>query len=151
MSKLTRQQLMIRLAEVRGLLAEFGVHDASDYSEALVAEALGGKRVSSGVNQGFDVTAPTYGRVEVKCRQLPSDGQREDRVDLRDTKANGFDYLAIVIFYPDFSVKGAVLVPYNRVWPIVDLRPYRRISYGEACHLDAAVDISELVSAASQR
>ena len=61
------------------------------------------------------------------------------------------DYLAIVIFYPDYSVKGAVLVPYSRVWPIVDSRKYRRISYGEACQLDEAVDISELVSAAAQQ
>lgn len=151
MKKQTRQQLMIRLAEVQSLLAEYSIHGAPGYAEVLVAEALGGHRESNGVNQGFDVMAPIYGRIEVKCRQLPLDGRREDRVDLRDTKAKGFDYLAIVIFYPDYSVKGAVLAPYSRVWPLVDSRRYRRVSYGEACQLDEAVDISELVSAAAQR
>jgi hypothetical protein len=70
-------------------------------------------------------------------------------VDLRDTKADGFDHLAIVIFYPDYSIKGAILVPYSQVWPIVDGRAYRRVSYGEACQLDDAIDITEGVSAAA--
>lgn len=151
MKKPTRQQLMTRLGQARRLLDEYRIRGAPDYAEVLVAEAVGGQRVPCGVNQGFDVIAPRYGRIEVKCRQLPTDGRREDRVDLRGTKADGFDYLAIVIFFPDYTIKGAVLVPYDRVWPIVDGRTYRRISYGEACLLDEAVDISELVSAAAQR
>jgi hypothetical protein len=142
---------MRQLAEMRGCLAEFGIRDTPDYAEVLVAEALEGDRVPNSVNQGYDVTSPKYGRVEVKCRVLPTDGRREERVDVRDTKADGFDYLAIVVFYPDYSVSGAVLVPYGEVWPIIDSRKYRRVSYGEACHMEGIVDITEFVSAASQR
>jgi hypothetical protein len=80
---------------------------------------------------------------------LPTDGRIEERVDLIDSKVNGFDYLAIVVFFPDFSVKGSILVPYCKVWPIIDSRPYRRISYGEACQLEDVVDITELVSSAA--
>jgi hypothetical protein len=72
-------------------------------------------------------------------------------VDLRDTKADGFDHLAVVVFFPDYSVKGAVLVPYEQVWPIIESRTYRRIGYSEARHLDGAVDITEPVSAAASR
>ena len=151
MSSATRQELMSQLAVLRRQLAEYRIRGVSDYAEVLVAEALNAERVESGVNQGFDLRAPRFGRVEVKCRRLPADGRREDRVDLRDTKGDGFDYLAVVIFYPDYDVKGAVLVPYSEVWPIVDSRKYRRIAYGEACQLDGAVDISELVSAAAQK
>lgn len=67
----TRKELMARLAMVRHLLKEHGIRDASDFAEILVAEAVGGEREGSGVNQGFDVQAPAYGRIEVKCRQLP--------------------------------------------------------------------------------
>jgi hypothetical protein len=151
MISLSRQELMLELAKLRCQLAKHGIRDSSDYAEVIVSEALNGERIPSGVNQGYDVTTLKYGRVEVKCRMLPQDGRIEERVDLRDTKANGFDHLAIVVFFPDYSVKGAVLIPYNQVWPIVESRPYHRISYGEACQLDEAIDITELVSAVAQR
>jgi hypothetical protein len=48
-------------------------------------------------------------------------------------------------------VKGAVLAPYEQVWPVIESRTYRRIRYSEACHLDQAVDITEPVSAAASR
>jgi hypothetical protein len=46
---------MVRLARVRSLLGRFGIRGTSDFAEVLVAEALGGERVPSGVNQGFDL------------------------------------------------------------------------------------------------
>jgi len=138
----TRQELMKQLAETRYCLSEYGIRDTPDYAEVLVAEALEGERIQSGVNQGYDVLSPRYGRVEVKCRKLPTDGRQEERVDIRNTKADGFDYLAIVVFFPDYSAKGAILVPYSEVWPIIDSRKYRRISYGEACQLESVVDIT---------
>ena len=142
---------MKQLAETRDYLAESGIRDTADYAEVLVAEALGAERTQSGVNQGYDVLSPQYGRVEVKHRVLPTDGRQEERVDIRNTKADGFDYLAIVVFFTDYSVKGAVLVPYSQVWPIINARKYRRISFSEARQLESVVDIIELVSAASQR
>lgn len=142
---------MTQLAVVRSRLAEYRIRGASDYAEVLVAEAIGGERMQSGVNQGFDVTSDEYGRVEVKCRRLPPDGRREERVDLRDTKTDGFDFLAIVVFFPDFNVKGAVLVPYEQVWPIVESRKYRRISYPEACACPRAIDITRQVVEAASR
>lgn len=151
MANPTRQQLMTQLAVVRSRLAKFRIRGTSDYAEVLVAEAIGGERMQSGINQGFDVTSSDYGRVEVKCRRLPTDGRREERVDLRDTKTDGFDFLALVVFFPDFNVKGAVLVPYDEVWPLVESRKYRRVSYPEACDLSGAIDITLMVVEAASR
>jgi len=150
-SSLTRQQLMMQLASLRELLRQHRIRDAADYAEVLVAEALGGERETSGVTRGFDVFSPEYRRVEVKCRQLPSDGRVEERVEVGASKEEGFDHLAIVIFYPDFQVKGAVLVPYRSVWRHVGSSEYNRISYGLACQLPGAIDITAEVVAASSR
>jgi len=120
-------------------------------TETLVAEALDGQRVSSGVNQGFDVDAAGFGRIEVKHRQLPPDGRVEQRVELAAAKVNGFDYLAVVIFDVEMGVHGAILVPYASVWPIVESRPWRRISFSEAVALPGAINVTVQMQAASQR
>jgi hypothetical protein len=140
---------MTQLTIVRGRLAGHGITRDSDFAELLVAEALRGERASA-VNRGFDVFADQYGRVEVKCRRLPSGGRREERVELKDTKEDGFDYLAVVVFYPDYNIKGAVLLPYRAVWDIISARRYRRISYSEACCSRGAIDITDVVVKAAQ-
>lgn len=132
-------------------MVEHGIRSVSDYAEQIVADALAGTRDSNGVNKGFDVIAPHYGRIEVKFRQLPQDGRLEERCALSDAKEDGFDYLAIVIFHPDFRVKGAVLVPYREAWRFVEASKYNRISYVQASGCAGAIDITTEVAAASQR
>lgn len=142
---------MRQLAAVRERLREFGIRDASDYAEVLVAEALNGTRLASRVNKGHDVLADVFGRVEVKCRQLPPDGRVEERVEVGAGKESGFEFLAVVVFQPDFNVKGAVIVPYASVWEFVSSHQYNRISYLQACQLPGSVNITaELQSAAEQ-
>jgi hypothetical protein len=142
---LTRQELMLRL------MGEHRIRSVSDYAEQIVADALSGVREANGINKGYDVIAPHYGRVEVKFRQLPNDGRIEERCALSDAKVNGFDYLAVVIFKPDFDVKGAVLVPYHEAWKLVVASDYNRISYSQACGCDGAIDITAEVAAAARR
>lgn len=146
---ITRRELMRELASIRDRLREFGIRDAADYAEVLVAEALAGQRLTSRVNKGHDVTAEHYGRVEVKCRQLPPDGRIEERVEVGASKKGGFEFLAVVIFHPDFSVKGSVVVPYSGVWDLVARQDYNRICYSQACQLPGAVDITARVRAVS--
>lgn len=146
-----RQSLMAQLAVLREKLRHYGIRDASDYAEVLVAEAVCGMRQASRVIKGFDVECPRYGRIEVKCRQLPLDGRMEERVEVSPAKEKGFDYLAIVIFHPDFRVKGAVLVPYSKVWDLVRVQEYNRISFSQATKLKGAIDITGLVSALAER
>jgi hypothetical protein len=147
----SRRELLLQLAALRERLREFGIRDAPDYAEVLVTEALAGQRIPSRVNKGHDVLADPYGRVEVKCRQLPPDGRIEERVEIGAGKEDGFEYLAIVIFRPDFSVKGAVIVPYAEVWDFVAAQEYNRISYPQACQLHGAVDITVVVQRATER
>lgn len=147
----TGHELMAELARLRAHLGVYNIRDAADYAEVLVAEALGGQREKSGVNKGYDVTAPRYGRIEVKCRQLPSDGRVEERVEVGATKKDGFEHLAIVIFYRDFRVKGAVVIPYSAVWELVSAQNYNRVSYSQARQLPGTIDITTQVSAAAER
>lgn len=142
---------MRQLAALRECLREYGIRDASDYAEVLVAEALDGQRLNSRVIKGHDVVTEMYKRVEVKCRQLPPDGRVEERVEVSRSKEEGFEFLAVVIFHPDFSIKGAVVVPYSAVWDFVSQQDYNRISYSQACRLDGAVDITSVVQKAAKR
>ena len=141
MTQLTRQELM------HCLVVEHEIRSVADFAEQIVAEALDGQRRSNGVLQGYDLLAPAYGRVEVKFRQLPNDGRFEERVALSDAKEGEFDYLAIVIFQADFSIKGAVLLPFHEAWSFVESSPYNRISYAQACLCQGAIDITEQVTA----
>jgi hypothetical protein len=143
--KFTRQDLM------RELVVGHNIRSVADYSEQIVAEALNGERILKGARKGHDVVAPQYGRIEVKFRQLPADGRLEERVALSDAKQNGFDYLAVVVFQPDFTVKGAVLVPYAAAWECVTQSAYSRISYSYACGCEGAIDITEKVATAARR
>src|SRR5690349_25100263 len=147
----SRRELMRQLAALRERLRQFRIRDASDYAEVLVAEALEGKRLASHITKGHDILAELYGRIEVKCRQLPADGRIEERVEVGAGKEGGFEFLAIVIFYPDFTVKGAVVVPYDAVWEFVARQSYNRISYPQACGLPRAVDITAAVQVAAER
>jgi hypothetical protein len=147
----SRQDLIRNYSSLSNQLRAHGIRRISDYAEVLIAEALDGERVSSGVNKGFDVIAPGFGKIEVKYRQLPPDGRMEQRVELGRAKCDGFDYLAIVIFDCDMHVHGAVLVPYNSVWEIVESRTWRRINYDQASAISGAINITVQVIAASQR
>jgi hypothetical protein len=147
----SRCRLMQRLGVARAALREYGIRDAPDYAEVLIAEAVRGKRVASRVNQGHDVVSGRYGRVEVKCRQLPPDGRIEERIAISASKKSGFDHLAIVIFHADFGVKGAVLLPYKVVWRLATRQRYNRIGYSQAARLDGAIDVTERVRRAAMK
>jgi hypothetical protein len=95
------------------------------------------------------VIAPAYGRVEVKCRQLPPGGRIEERVEVSAAKLRGFDHLAVVIFELDFNIKGATVVPYEAVWDLVVQQRYNRVTYFKASKLPGAVDVSNAVRAAA--
>ncbi len=101
------------------------------------------------MNQGHDVVCGRYGRVEVKCRQLPPDGRTEERVAISPSKKSGFDFLAVVVFHTDFTVKGAVIVPYSGIWKVAAHQEYNRVSYSQALRLAGAIDVTALVRKAA--
>jgi hypothetical protein len=148
--KPSRRELMHRLAVVRADLREYRIRDAPDYAEVLIAEALGGIRVASQVNPGYDVVCERFGRIEVNSRQLPPDGRTEERVAVSESKESGFDFLAIVVFHPDFDIRGAVVAPYDSVWELIASQRYNRISYSQACGLRGAIDVTDRVREAAR-
>jgi hypothetical protein len=81
----------------------------------------------------------------VKCRQLPADGRLEERVSVGASKKSGFDFLAVVIFNADFTLRGAVLVPYSAVWRLTRRQRYNRISYPQAVLAPGSIDITRKV------
>jgi hypothetical protein len=147
----SRRELLLKLSRIQEKLARFDIRNAADYAEVLISEAVQGTRHPSGVNKGFDVTSPLYGRIEVKCRQLPRDGRPEERVEVSKAKHQGFDYLAIVIFHLDFSVKGALVTPYEGIWRITSRHKYNRLSYSQAVSIAGSVDLTSAVIRASLR
>lgn len=108
--------LLNELASVRKKLSDHGIRDESGYAEMLVAEALGGKRHSSGVEKGSDLLAPEYGRVEVRSRTLPLDGRNEARLNLPEKKRGEFDWFAGVVFSSDLSINTAFLLCHEDAW-----------------------------------
>ena len=131
-------------------LQNFDIRSIGDYAEALVAEALAGKRVSRNT-KGHDVLAPLYGRIEIKCRVLPRNGRSEQRATLGSTKMDGFDYLALVTFDRDLSIKTAVIVPHAATWEFVQTTYRHRIKPDEALKLSGAKDITDAVRMASEK
>jgi hypothetical protein len=82
---------------------------AGDYAEYLVCKALGGT-LAPNSERSFDVTAPTWGRIQVKCRVTDGSGANP-RSQLSPFRSFAFDFAAIVLLNPDYSVRRAVLAP----------------------------------------
>jgi hypothetical protein len=142
---MSRRELLLLLTE------KHRIRSVSDYAEQVVADALGGQRETNSVNRGYDFKCQRYGRVEVKFRQLPRDGRIEERCAVSDAKECGFDHLAIVILHANLTVKGAVLVPYEEAWRLIQSSNYNRVSLGQASRCPGAIDISLKVAAAARR
>ncbi len=86
---------------------------AGDYAEYLVALTLGGELAPNSV-KSWDLRAPKGTRVQVKCRvvgESPKIGERQ----LSPFRSFDFDYLVIVLFAPDYSVRRAVQIPVDTV------------------------------------
>jgi len=113
-----------------------GISSVFDYAEFLFEQALLGKRERRGTKR-FDILAPMYGRIQVKCRRLPSDGRVEQRLLCHNLNADTFACLGAVIFRPDLSVKCALLIARTAVWSFVESHPdkQKKIAYQQTAAL----------------
>ena len=128
---------------IREALESHGIRDTGGYAELLVAKALGATRNISGVQKGFDITCQDRGKVEVRSRTLPRNGRNEDRIEIPEQKANGFDWLAGVLFGPDMTVIGGFLLPHDDAIELANRQRYKRISFRMAASHSSAVDITQ--------
>ncbi len=140
------RRLVANLVAAYQQLEPYGIDSVSDYAEYLLEQALLGKRERRGT-KGFDVLAPMYGRIQVKCRRLPSDGRLEQRLLCRNLDAEAFDYVGAIIFRPDLSVKCALLISRMAVWSFVENHPdtHKKIAHQQIAALNGAVDITERI------
>jgi hypothetical protein len=131
-NQMSLRECLVQFVTAREMLKPFGVRDTGDYAEILVAKALDGTRNISGVERGYDVVTPGYGRVEVRSRTLPGDGRNETRIRVPDEKWGQFSWLAGVIFEPALAVYAAYLLPHDAAKALATCGRYPRFSLGDA-------------------
>jgi hypothetical protein len=140
----TLQHLLGQYLTVMRGLHDHGLVSVSNFAEILFALALRGTPTPHGTS-GYDIVAPRYGRVQVKCRKLPSDGRTEERLLLGNLRDGCCDYLGAVIFGTDLAPKKATLVRFNLVWELMERHPdpQRKVRFGMLAVLPGAVDLTE--------
>ncbi len=130
------------------LWSRYGFKDQGPYAELLVAKALGARVLTNGVNQGFDLEHPRYGRIEVRSRRYPLDGRREDRTQVPSSKHGLFDHFVHIVLDQDFSVAGAYLAPHDAMEALVKRSKQRYVRFADGAALPQAVNITAEVRAA---
>ena len=86
----------------------------ADYTEHLVADALGLTRTDSSAS-GHDAVDADRKRYQIKGRRLTPQNPSTQLSAIRDLPARPFDYLAAVIYHPDFTIDYAALIPFEVV------------------------------------
>jgi hypothetical protein len=88
----------------------------ADYAETLFARAFGWTLEASSA-RAFDATDPAGLRYQIKGRRLTTANPLRQVSAIRRLPERGFDHLAAVLFYPDFSVMRAVILPHEHIEP----------------------------------
>ena len=86
----------------------------ADYAEFLVCEALSLKREPAST-KGYDAKDRRGRRYEIKGRRPTLENRSRQLSAIRDLDGAHFDFLAIVLFAPDFSVTHAFVVSAQHV------------------------------------
>ena len=89
-----------------------GNSPVGDYGEHLFQQAFRWK-LEPNNSSGFDARCSTGLRYQIKARRLSHPSASRQLSALRRLDERNFDFLAAVIFRPDFTVLKAVLVPYD--------------------------------------
>ena len=115
----SNQQILGLYAELIEVLRTRGVVRSSnnplaDFTEGIVAKALGLK-VCGNSNSGYDATSPDGIRYQIKGRRITLHNPSTQLSAMRRLDERPFDFMAAVLFNPDFSVKYAALVPIETV------------------------------------
>jgi hypothetical protein len=101
-----------------------------DYAEYLVARALGAKLATNKSNARFDLLGldgkTTY---QVKSRRLTVTNPSRELGTVGELESGCFDYLAGVLFNPDFTVYRACLIPFDVVTRLAVRRPKKTIVF----------------------
>ncbi len=108
---------LLRLsAAIVGELARRDVVRTNDapigqYAEWLAEQILGGSRVTNS-NPAIDIVGTNeFGNVQVKARILRGGGMKDRQLSpFRSTTGPGYDFVLVLLFCSDFTVKRAVIL-----------------------------------------
>ncbi len=133
-----------RTSLIYDILRKHGRITEDDLAEMLVAEALGGKQVG-GNKQGYDVTHPRFGRIEVRSRRLGTDGAWP-RVSLPRGKVDSFDHCVAVRFGADYAFHDAVMLDRASAKVLYEMKAQRgtglaHIAWEEWCRAPGALSL----------
>lgn len=97
----------------RGLVRTMN-NPVSDYSEWLVSSRLG-LQLRGNSRSGYDAERPDGAKYQIKGRRVRGATKIVQLSALRNLRQRPFDYLIAVVFEPGFTVRHAMLIPYDVV------------------------------------
>jgi len=113
------RELLRTYAEIMGELRSRGVlrssnNPVADYTELLVARSLGLELVGQST-AGHDAVDSAGIRYQIKGRRITKHNGSTQLSAIRNLADKPFDFMAAVVFNPDFSVEYAALIPLSVV------------------------------------
>lgn len=118
-TEMSEVELLRAYASIMAELRRRGVlrssnNPVADWSEWLVARGLK-LELRVGSAAGYDAVDGDGNRYQIKGRRLTPENKSTQLSAIRNLPDRPFDYLAAVIYNPDFSVAYAALVPHEVV------------------------------------
>ncbi|MHC4044808.1 hypothetical protein [Bradyrhizobium sp. 23AC] len=119
LQEMTPPELLALHAAVSGELRRRGVTRSSnnpvgDLAEHLFCRAFGWNQAPNSMRDA-DATDSANLRYQIKGRRLTAHSNSRQLSALRDLPAQGFDFLAAILFHEDYRVLKAALIPHSRV------------------------------------
>ena len=148
LGELSHQELLHLFAQVGDELRARGLSRSAnspvaDLAEALVAEALG-LRLATNSTAGFDAKGQGK-KYQVKGRRQSGKKWPPHFGVLRGLPKRDFDFLAGVVFTPDFDIAEATLLPYDAVARLAVFNKHQNghiLGVRAACEAPEAEDIT---------
>ena len=117
--RLGNHQILSLFADIMEELSKRGIirsknNPVADYAEHLVCKAFS-LTAAAKSTKGYDATDVQGKRYEIKSRRQSARSKPTRFSAIRDFEAQHFDILVAVLFFQDFTVKRAALIPYSVV------------------------------------
>lgn len=137
------RELVLAYLQIHHELRQYNISGTTEYAEFLFELSMAGKRAVRGT-RGYDLIAPRFGRVQVKCRVLPADGRIEERMHCKNVE-DEFDHLGAVVFNNDLTVRQAVVATRDDVVRLIgECRdPEKKIAFKRFLKLSHSVDFTD--------
>lgn len=128
LSDLSASQLLRLQAELSAELRRRGIcrssnNPVADYAEGIVAKALN-LQLASGSTTGFDAVDSEGRRYEIKARRETSSAAATMLSAIRGLEKRHFDFLVVVLFNEDYSVRKAIRLRYETVRRLARFRKH---------------------------